>query len=201
MNKVKKYKELIITAIIAIILTLLILSIKINAVIGDPNLNINDISEVKTTTKLAWFVANQREKHMAYTADDIFKLNLGGGLSVSNKNYTDINYNTCACWYHDQGNQQLDGYKVKISNIIDITTPGTMTIYIYTGNKKEVKYDYKTMEFTGEERQKMAAFAYLAYYTGEFGTYHPDIEHGRRIFREWLKYGRKRDGLLLDVGG
>ena len=195
MNKIKKCKELVITAMIAIVLTLLILSIKTDAVIGDTNLKIDEIFDIEGTPDLAWFIANHRDKHMAYTADEIFELNKGGGFPVTNDcvdGYVDIQYNTCACWYHDEGNQKADGYKVRISNIIDITTPGTMTIYKYIGNKKEVKYQQKTVEYTGEDGQKIAAFAYLAYYAGEFGKYNRD---GR-----WIKRSGKRDELSLDVG-
>lgn len=232
MKKIKSIALGTILLIVAIILTILVLSNSISA--QEPNgkeeLGIDNISsnKLQSTYQLAWFVYNHSDEFLATSVTDIFKLNeitsdKGQGLHVRNENYnnycfTDIHFPGTMCIFHSQSSK-LDGYLVKISNIVDIETPGKMTVYKYNSEygktgytKADVDLKEKFNDTTYSEdndttygelyKQRLVAFALLAnetkseeYKNSELGT---KAEEGLAYL--WDGYGVNIKNLVNESG-
>lgn len=151
-----KKRIIIPLTILVIILTLAILSITIKSV----NWDVDEISEVKSTTELARLISLHPDKFWNATIDEIFSKNtrkrhngtygLDGNEKESPAEYVDIYYHTAACIFHDQTDRNGDNYAHKITNIIEIESPGIMTVYKYTGDRGNSKYESSTLDFTTE---------------------------------------------------
>lgn len=151
-----KKRIIIPLTILVIILTLTILSITIKSV----NWDVDEISEVKSTTELARLISLHPDKFWNATIDEIFSKNtrkrhngtygLDGNEKESPAEYVDIYYHTAACIFHDQTDRNGDNYAHKITNIIEIESPGIMTVYKYTGDRGNLKYESSTLDFTTE---------------------------------------------------
>lgn len=113
-------------------------------------MNNNTIADPTTTTGFAWFIANHSDLYMNATIDQIYALNQKNenrGLSVAEVMGTyDIYYNTAMCMHHGTGSN-MDGYKVKISNIIEFESPGIITIYNWTGKAGNATISYDSLKF------------------------------------------------------
>ena len=103
---------------------------------------------------------------MDTSVQDIFARNLRkfknskgqeiAGLSTAFlKDTADIYYPSVHCLYHSQGNN-LDGFAVKISNIIEFDAAGIITVHKYTAQKgaETVQKESRTLDFTTKESAK-----------------------------------------------
>lgn len=161
MNNIKKYKKILITVLIAVLLTLPFLSKMVVSAdwVGGVELAIKSIADPATTTGLAWFIANHTDLYMNAKIDEIYALNRKNnntGLEAAEVMGThDIYYNTAMCLHHASGSNK-DGYKVKLSNIIEIESPGIITIYKWTGTvgDPKISYDSFKVDLTDEKAAK-----------------------------------------------
>ena len=155
-----KKRIIIPLTILVIILTLAIFSITIKSV----NWDVKKISEVTSTTELARLISLHPDEFWNATVDEIFSKNtrkrhngtygLDGNEQESPAEYVDIYYHTAACIFHDQTDKNGDNYAHKITNIIEIESPGIMTVYKYTGDRRNSKYEAETLDLSTKESAK-----------------------------------------------
>lgn len=155
-----KKRIIIPLTILVIILTLAILSITIKSV----NWDVDEISEVNSTTELARLISLHPDKFWNATIDEIFSKNtrkrhngtygLDGNEKENPAEYVDIYYHTAACIFHDQTDKNGDKYAHKITNIIEIESPGIMTVHKYTGDRGNSKYESETLDLSTEGSAK-----------------------------------------------
>jgi len=145
------------------------------------------LKDIETTAGFAWFIANFKDKYLAATADEIlYRVGNRDGILYTGKanGTTDINYYTCECVYHTQADDldlfNGDGW-ARIVNVIEIETPGKITIYkrgvdkpvtIDISNHAKAKEMYQKIknnsdaELTAEEhtnmKRNLTMFAYAA---------------------------------------
>ena len=151
-----KKRIIIPLTIIVIILTLAILSITIKSV----NWDVDEISEVNSTTELARLISLHPEKFWNASVSEIFNRNtrkrhngtygLDGNERDDIDKYVDIYYHTAACLFHDQANNNGDGYAHKITNIIEIESLGIIKVHKWTGGAQNPAHESATLDFTTE---------------------------------------------------
>ena len=111
-------------SLIVIILTLLILSNVVKALVN--------LKKITTTNELAEYVAeNATEFVYEATPGQIFALNARNdkkGISIAGDN-VDIYYKSTICIFHSQASKS--DTKILLTNIIDIEAPGNIVVYKY----------------------------------------------------------------------
>lgn len=225
MSKIKRNKITLAVSIIVIILTLLLLSNVVKAIVG--------LKEIKNTKQLSKFIVEDVQGFVYdATPGQIFALNArndGKGLSYDGN---EVYYKSTICIFH---RQSTVGYSYRIlTNLVDIEAPGDVIVYQYEsvekvssgkegtktedGNKiteivvikedgKEQKYKVtytKTvLDLTDEERENFEKMAFLM---NKAMTY--NIEPSDKIlnsnseahidwyWKNYIKDSIKEDGVL-----
>lgn len=106
--------------------------------------------------------------------------NTDNGTETTDDDHSDIGYNTCMCLYHGQANQTTETesgtsnivYGIKIENIVDIETPGIITVHKFGGIENgTATYTSSTVDVTDESTA-------LEVFTGSGGDEN-DFDHDR----------------------